>query len=160
MTTIAQPTDTATSARNRTALGSDRGGLSLELAILAPVLLMVLALVVAAGRIYLSGSSVDNAARDAARAASLQSSPAAAQGSAEQVADQTLASEGIHCISTSVSVPTGGFNVPLGQPATVTVTVSCRAPLGNIGLPGLPGTKLLTGTFTSSLDPYHVRNGS
>jgi Flp pilus assembly protein TadG len=148
-----------TRARGGTGRG-DRGALSLELAILGPALLMVLALVIAAGRIYLSGSSVDDAARDAARAASLQSSPVAAQGTAEQVADQTLASEGLHCTSTTVTVPTAGFTVPLGQPASVTVTVSCRAALSDIGLPGLPGSKLLTSSFTSSLDPYRPRSTS
>ena len=135
----------------------EHGGLSLELALLAPVLFMVLALVIAAGRIYLSGSTVDNAARDAARAASLQSSAPAAQATAEQVADSTLAAEGIHCTSTNVTVPTAGFNAPLGQPASVTVTVQCQVDLSSIGLPGMPGSKLLTGTFTSSLDPYRVR---
>ena len=147
-------------SRSGTADSSDRGALSLELSILGPALLMVLALVIAAGRIYLSDGSVDNAARDAARAASLQTSPVAAQGTADQVADQTLASEGLHCTSTSVTVPTGGFNVPVGQPASVTVTVTCRADLSDIGLPGLPGSKLLTGTFTSSIDPYRPRSSS
>ncbi len=149
-----------TRARGGTEAGGERGALWLELAILGPALLMVLALVIAAGRIYLSGSSVDDAARDAARAASVQTNPVAAQGSAEQVADQTLASEGLHCTSTSVTVPTAGFDVPVGQPASVTVTVTCRADLSDIGLPGLPGSKLLTGAFTSSIDPYRPRSGA
>ena len=146
--------------RGGTWAGGELGALSLELSILGPALLMVLALVIAAGRIYLSGSSVDDAARDAARAASLQTSPVAAQGTAEQVADQTLASEGLHCTSTSVTVPTTGFDVPVGQPSSVTVTVTCRADLSDIGLPGLPGSKLLTGSFTSSIDPYRSRSSS
>jgi Flp pilus assembly protein TadG len=135
----------------------ERGALSLELAILAPVLLMFLLLMIGAGRIYLSGRTVDNAARDAARAASLQRSATAAQATALQVASSTLATEGIHCTNTSVDVPTDGFNAPLGQPAAVTVTVSCQVNLSDVALPGFPGTKLLTGTFTSAIDPYRQK---
>jgi Flp pilus assembly protein TadG len=133
------------------------GALSLELAILAPVVLMFLLLMIAAGRIYLSHSTVDDAARDAARAASLQRSATAAQATALQVANDTLAAQGIHCTSTSVTVPTGGFNVPLGQVATVTVTVQCQVRLADIAFPGMPGCKLLSGTFTSAIDPYRQR---
>ncbi|MFC5911468.1 TadE family protein [Streptacidiphilus monticola] len=135
----------------------DSGALSLELAILAPVLLAVFALVIAAGRIVFAGSSVDDAARAAARAASIQRSGGDAQNAALQVAEQTLAQQGLHCTNTEVDVPTGGFNVPLGQPASVTVTVRCTVRLSDVGAPGLPGAKTLTGTFTSAIDQYRVR---
>lgn len=136
---------------------ADRGALSLELAILAPVMILFLLLMAAAGRIYLSGSGVNNAARDAARAASLQRDPAAAQAAALQIAEQTLAAQGLHCLSTDVEVPVDGFNTPLGQPASVTVTVHCRVNLSDVAVPGMPGSKLLTGTFTSALDQFRQR---
>lgn len=134
----------------------DSGALSLELAILAPLLLAMFGLMTLAGRVYLAGSTVDHAARDAARAASLQNSPSAAQQAARQVADQSLTSQGIHCASTGVTVPTAGFNAPLGQPAAVTVTVTCQVPLAGL-FPGIPGSKTLTGSFTCSIDQYRQR---
>ncbi|WP_063774056.1 TadE/TadG family type IV pilus assembly protein [Streptacidiphilus rugosus] len=135
----------------------DNGALSLELAILAPAILMFLALMIVCGRIYLTGSTVDDAARDAARAASLQNDPGAARTIALQVASQSLATQGLHCLTTDVQVPTAAFATPLGQPASVTVTVTCRVNLSDVGFPGLPGSKVLTGSFTSSLDEYRPR---
>ncbi|MEZ0092477.1 TadE/TadG family type IV pilus assembly protein [Streptacidiphilus sp. EB129] len=145
------------SRTGRAAARRDGGALSLELAILAPAVIMILLLVIAAGRIYLSGSTVDDAARDAARAASLQRNATTAQATALQVATSALAAQGIHCSSTSVDVPVDGFNAPLGQPATVTVTVKCQVNLADVAFPGLPGTKIMTGTFTSAIDPYRQR---
>ncbi|RAG81239.1 pilus assembly protein [Streptacidiphilus pinicola] len=134
----------------------EHGALSLEMAILAPVLLLMFGLMALAGRVYLAGSTVDNAARDAARAASLQNSPGAAQQAALQVANQSLTSQGVHCASTDVTVPTAGFSAPLGQPAAVTVTVTCQVPLSGL-FPGVPGSKVLTGSFTCSIDQYRQR---
>ena len=138
----------------------ERGALSLELAILGPVLILVLLLMASAGRIYLAGSGVDDAARDAARAASLQRDPDAARAAALSIADQTLAAQGLHCLSTDVEVPVGGFNTPLGQPASVTVTVHCRVDLSQVAVPGMPGSKVLTGSFTSSIDRYRQRSAA
>ncbi|WP_042370572.1 TadE family protein [Streptacidiphilus neutrinimicus] len=134
----------------------DGGALSLEMAILAPVLLVMFGLMALAGRVYLAGSTVDNAARDAARAASLQNSPGAAQQAALQIANQSLTSQGVHCASTDVTVPTAGFSAPLGQPAAVTVTVTCQVELAGL-FPGVPGSKTLRGSFTCSIDQYRQR---
>lgn len=141
---------------NRSFPSGERGALSLEMAILAPVLLLMFGLMTLAGRVYLAGSTVGNAARDAARAASLQNSPGAAQQAALQVANQSLTSQGVRCATTDVTVPTAGFSAPLGQPAAVTVTVTCQVPLSGL-FPGIPGSKTLTGSFTCSIDQYRQR---
>ena len=52
--------------------GADEGSAALELVVLAPVLLVLIALVIGAGRTSIAQSSVDAAARDAARQASLK----------------------------------------------------------------------------------------
>lgn len=135
----------------------DRGSLSLEAAILYPVLLMALLLVVAAGRSHLAGNAVDDAAREAARAASLERDAAAARSAGNQVAQQTLQDQGLQCVSLSVDVPTGGFAAQLGTPASVTVTVSCTVDLSDLTIPGVPGTTTVTSTFTSPIDPYRGR---
>ncbi|MEU5958179.1 TadE/TadG family type IV pilus assembly protein [Streptomyces sp. NPDC047525] len=135
----------------------DRGALSLEAAILTPALILVLLLVIAFGRISSAGNAVDTAARNAARAASLERTGTAASSSGEQMARNVLGQQGLECTATSVSVSTGGFAAPLGEPASTTATVHCTVRLSDIGLPGLPGAKTMTSSFTSSIDSYRQR---
>jgi Flp pilus assembly protein TadG len=134
----------------------DRGDAALELIILAPVLLALIALVIAAGRSSVARGSVDAAARDAARQASLARSPGEARIAAELSAQAALRQDGLDCTPT-VSVDTVGFSVPLGHPAEVSATVSCQVPLSDLVVPGLPGSVTLSYTFSSPLDPYRGR---
>ncbi len=142
----------------RARLGGDRaaGSAALELVVLAPVLLFLLGLVIAAGRTSIADGSVAAAARDAARQASISLTPAAAQAAAFSSATQALSQDGLDCHPV-VTVDTTGFGVPVGEPATVTATVTCRVRLSDLVVPGLPGSKTLTATFTSPLDPYRER---
>jgi len=55
----------------RRARGGDEGFTAIELAIVAPALLIVFGLVLAGMRVTVSGTQVEGAARDAARAASI-----------------------------------------------------------------------------------------
>ncbi len=139
----------------------DAGSAALELVVLAPVLLVLLALVIAAGRTSIAKSSVDAAARDAARQASLALSPAAAQQAGVASARQALAADGLDCLVEKVVVDTGGplagFGLPAGTPATVSATVSCTVPLSDLFLPGLPGAHTMTATFSSPLDVFRER---
>ena len=135
----------------------DNGSFTLELAVLAPALLALLALVVAAGRVALAGNAVDAAARDAARAASLARTAATAQAAAQATAQQTVVGQHLHCTSLDVTADTSGFSTPLGTPASVSVHVTCTVDLTDVALPGLPGSKQLSATFTSPLDPYRSR---
>lgn len=135
----------------------DRGALSLEAIILTPALILVLLLVLAFGRISSAGNAVDTAARNAARAASLERTGAAASSSGEQMARDVLSRQGLNCTSTSVAVSTDGFSLPLGEPASTTATVRCTVRLSDIGLPGLPGAKTMTSSFTSSIDSHRQR---
>lgn len=135
----------------------DRGSYTLELAVLAPVLLLLLGFIVAAGRVALAGSTVDGIARDAARAASLARTPDAAQSAAQTTATHTAAQQNIDCTNLAVHVDTSGFTAPVGEPASVVVHVACTATLGDLAIPGLPGSKTLTASFTSPLDPYRAR---
>lgn len=139
-------------------LRDDRGALSLEAVILFPVLILVLLLVVAFGRIGSADNAVDTAARNAARAASLERTGGAANSAGSEMAHSVLAQQGLQCTSTSVSVSTGGFSAPIGEPASTTATVTCVVRLSDIGLPGLPGSKALTSSFTSSIDSYRQRD--
>ena len=136
--------------------GRDDGNAALELVVLAPVLLFLLGLVVAAGRTSIAQGSVDAAARDAARQASISLTPGAAQAAALSSARSALSQDGLDC-NPVVTVNTAQFSVPVGEPATVTATVSCQVPLSDLLVPGLPGSRTLHFTFTSPLDPFRER---
>ncbi|MFI8930600.1 TadE/TadG family type IV pilus assembly protein [Streptomyces sp. NPDC053474] len=137
--------------------GGDRGSYAMETAVLAPVLIALLGLMVAFGRVTDAEAAVDGAAHAAARAASLERDAASAQSQAQAAADRSLSGEGITCGTSQISVDTSGYATAVGQAATVTATVSCTAPLSDIALPGLPGAKTLTATFTSPIDTYRAR---
>jgi Flp pilus assembly protein TadG len=141
----------------RAGQAADGGNAALELVVLAPVLLALLGLVIAAGRTSIAQGSVDAAARDAARQASLALSPAAARDVGGASARAALARDGLDCTALTVYVDTSQFGYPPGQPASVRAYVRCTVPLSDLALPGLPGTTTLTDEFTSPLDLYRVR---
>jgi Flp pilus assembly protein TadG len=130
--------------------------MTLELAIVAPALLVVLLFVIAAGRVFSADAAVAAAARDAARQSSIARTPAAAQAGALASARAALAQDGLDC-SPAVAVDTAGFSVPVGQTAPVSASVTCAVPLSDLGLPWLPGAHTVRATFTSDLDPYRSR---
>ncbi|MFD6967198.1 TadE/TadG family type IV pilus assembly protein [Streptomyces sp. NPDC059949] len=138
-------------------LAGDRGALSLEAMVLFPVLIMVLLLVVAFGRVTSSHNAVDAAARNAARAASLERNAGSASSAGQATAREVLGQQGLQCTSTSVSISTGGFSTGIGEPASTTATVTCVVNLSDIALPGLPGSKTMTSSFTSPIDSYRQR---
>jgi Flp pilus assembly protein TadG len=143
-------------ARRSSRPGRDGGSVTLELAVLAPVFVLFLAFLVAAGRIALAHGAVEAAARDAARQASIARDPASAQRDAYATAVATLSSEHLSC-DPQVSVNTAGLTVPAGRPGTVTATVICTLPLSVIALPGIPGSRTIQATASSPVDPYRGR---
>ena len=134
----------------------DAGNAALELVILAPVILFLLGLVIAAGRTSVAQGSVAAAARDAARQASISLTPAAAQTAALSSARAALGQDGLNC-DPVVTVNVSGFGVPVGEPANVQATVTCRVSLSSLVVPGMPGSRTLRATFSSPLDPYRGR---
>lgn len=129
----------------------DEGGSAvLEMVILAPVLLLLLALAVAGGRLALAHEQVDAAAGQAARAASIARSPTAAADQARLSAEDALANAGLSCTPMAVSVDTSLFR-PGGS---VTVTLTCTAQLGTLLPSALVGAHPITGTSSSVVDLY------
>ncbi|WP_327391117.1 pilus assembly protein [Streptomyces microflavus] len=135
----------------------DQGSYALETAILAPAMISLLLLMIAFGRVIDADGAVDSAARAAARAASLERDAGTAQSAAQAAADRSLQGEGITCTASSVDIDTGGFSLDLGVDATVQATIACTANLSDIGLPGLPGAKTLTASWSSPIDTYRGR---
>ena len=150
MSSRTQPIPTRSGQRWR----DDRGSESVELAILLPVALLVLAMLVIGARIALAGDRISGIAGIAARDASLARSAAAAQQIATDTATTALTSQGLHCIDVQVSVDTSGFTAPPGASSSVTVDGSCTVDLSDIGgVAGLPGSRTLHDSATSPLDP-------
>jgi len=137
--------------------GCERGSVSLELAALAPVLLLLVLVTVAAMRITLAGAQVDGAARDATRAASLARTAASATAAAQQSAARTLAGQQLTCTQLTVIVDLAGFAVPVGTTGTVAVHLTCRVALGDVAVPGVPGSTTMTAGYAAPLDPYRAR---
>ncbi|CAL8978643.1 hypothetical protein CELL_02921 [Cellulomonas sp. T2.31MG-18] len=133
----------------------ERGSVSLELAILAPALLLLLGVLVLAGRVETSSAAVEQAARAAARDASLVRTPDAARATATPAAQRELAAS--HCAATQISVDTTGFAAPVGTDAAISVEVVCTVSMADLAIPGLPGTRTITGHATSPLDRYRSR---
>ncbi len=135
----------------------DRGSASIEMAVLMPALIAVFVMQMIAGRTNLARQSIEAAAFDAARTASLARDGATAQLRARTAAADTLAAQGLNCTSLIVVVDTSGFAVPVGQPATVTATVTCHADFSDIALAGMPGGATYTASFVSPLDQFRAR---
>jgi uncharacterized protein (UPF0333 family) len=140
-------------------LRSDRGNAPLELILVAPLILMLIGLVIAAGRVSTARSAVDAAAREAARQASVAASQAAAQQAAVSGATSALASDDLSCQPTvSLLNLSQAFNSPIGEPVDIRVRVTCVVQLSDLLVPGVPGSITLNARFTSPLDPYRSRN--
>jgi Flp pilus assembly protein TadG len=117
---------------------AERGSFSLELAVLAPALLLVISFIISVGRVTEGRALTEGAVRDAARAATINHA-----GNAEAAARKayTEATKGHDCtlvrIEPRVPVPGG----------TVTVVANCTVKT-------LWGTQTITRTSVSAVDIY------
>jgi Flp pilus assembly protein TadG len=138
--------------------GSDeRGSVTVELTLLIPALLILLGLLMAGGRLWFARTTVVEAAQTAARAASLSRSASEAGREGREAGRASLATAGLQCVSTSVSVSTAAFGVPVGTPATVTSEITCQVSFADLYLPVVPGSILLKGRGSAALDTYRSR---
>lgn len=132
---------------------SDAGNAVVEIAILAPVFIVFLAGLLVAMRIQHGSSVVAQAAADAARQASIARTSAQAQTAATSSAMATLHDRGLHCTPT-VHLDLAGFTREVGQDATVAARVTCVIRLSDVALPGMPGSRTVTKSHRSPIDPY------
>lgn len=140
----------ATGAR-RHRPGRERGSATAELVLVTPLLILFVLFIVGLGRLAHARAMVNDAAAQAARAASLAYlSPGQAAATAQQTAAAALASAGLACASQSTSVDTGSDR-PGGS---ITVTLTCQVNLASVTAAGFPGTETLRATFTSPIDTY------
>jgi Flp pilus assembly protein TadG len=135
----------------------ERGSVSVELAVLAPVLLALLAFIVAAGRAQVARAVVADAARSAARDASLSRDAVTANAVADEGARRDLAEQDVNCTSVSIDVDASAMQAPLSQSGDITVTITCTVGMGDLLVPGLPGSIDVKATFSSPVDAFRER---
>jgi Flp pilus assembly protein TadG len=135
----------------------ETGAVAVEAALLAPALLLILALLMFGGRNAIATGAVEQAAVDAARAASLARTGSHADTAARDAASRSLADQDLDCATVTVQVDTSGFRTQPGQLATVSTAVTCILRLSDLALPGIPGSKRISATAVSAIDKYRER---
>ena len=156
----APPTVTKRSVRRRAAgvgraLRDERGAVATELVLLTPLLILMLLFVVALGRLAGARINVDGAAAQAARAASIATTPAEASAAAQQTATAALGSDHVTCATLQVTTNTARF-APGGS---VSVTVSCSVALSDLTGLRLPASEDVTSSAISVIDTYRSVSG-
>jgi TadE-like protein len=130
---------------------SDRGSVSAELVVfVVPVMILLTMFVVFCGRSASAAIDVHSAAAAAARAAADAATPASAVTAAASAVAATSAGTAWAC---TPSVDTGQLRAG-GQ---VSVSVDCRVPLADLGLPGLTAARVVRASATEPIDTYRAR---
>lgn len=124
----------------------DRGLSTVEVVILAPVMILFILVLVAFGQLVSGRGALDGAARDAARAGSIQKDHVRAMSEARKAAEANLAD--VCSGPVTVAQTSQGF-----EPDTLfTVEVSCE--VRGLAMLGLNIPTTLSASFSSPLDPY------
>lgn len=125
----------------------DRGLSTIEVVILAPIMILFILILVAFGQLVDGRGAVDGAARDAARAGSIQRDQGVAMSEALAAAKADLDDT---CVGGTLDVKqtSQGF----APDSLFTVEVSCT--IRGLGSLGLDIKKTLTSSASSPLDPY------
>ena len=138
----------------------DRGTVTLELVLLAPLLIMLMLLMYAFGLYAHTESLVDQAARDGVRAATQSRSPGEADEMVDSVVTETMSDAVTPCLGgpdVAWGTSDGDFTAPppISEDMNfVEVTVSCTVDLGNASFLPFLGETTLERTFLSPLDTF------
>ena len=151
----ASPRSSGGRSRVRGCLRDERGAVATELVLLTPLLIVLLLFVVALGRLAGARINVDGAAAQAARAASIATTPAEASAAAQQTATAALGSDHVTCATLQVTTNTARF-APGGS---VSVTVSCSVALSDLTGLRLPASEDVTSSAISVIDTYRSVSG-
>jgi Flp pilus assembly protein TadG len=135
----------------------DEGSAVIEAVIGVPAFMLFVGLIIFGGRTIMAHQAVESAAADAARTASIARSAGDASGTATAAGAASLKNQQVQCITQSVTVDTAGFSAPVGTPARVTATVTCRVNLSDLSIPGVPGSLTVTESATSPIDTFRER---
>lgn len=130
----------------------EHGSVTTEMVLLTPVLLVLLAFVVFAGRVGGIQQQVIAAVDQAARAASLIGAPTAAEQAAVDTVMQNLDDAGVACRALNVEVDTAAFH----RGGHVSVSATCAIGLDDVVFAGLPGQRSFTAVATEVIDVYRA----
>ena len=133
----------------------DEGQAIAELVIVAPVLLIIIVLMVALGRVDSAQGDVESAARAGVQAAVVQADAADAQTQATTAVTSTLAGAGLTCPAPQITTDTSNFVAG----GTVSVSVTCVTSLADVSVPGVPGSKTLSATAVAHVDVFRTVGG-
>jgi Flp pilus assembly protein TadG len=128
---------------------AERGSASAELVLTLPVLILVLFFIVYCERGSTARMRIDDAAHQAARAASQQHTLTAATEAARATAHTALEEAGISCQTLTLQV-TGD----LDPGSVVTVNLTCTVGLDDLTLLPLPVSTALDADFAAPVDQY------
>jgi Flp pilus assembly protein TadG len=149
---------------------ADRGAASVEVAVLAPAFIALIVLAAVVGRVAVAHETIEVAAHDAARAASIERSAADAQAAAGEAVRERLELDGLRCTALPAldfAGRVGGdpttlaqaFDADLGADAAVVVEVSCTVSMADVAIEGLDVTnRTVSATYVSPLDRYRARS--
>lgn len=135
--------------------GSERGAVSLEVALLIPALLLLAMLTAASWRVHQVRGDAQSAAESAARAVSVAAGPAAGISAGTQVARADLA--GSDCRNLQIGIDASGLSVPVGSPGVVGARVGCTITMSDLLLPGLPGSFHVSAQAEAPVDSHRER---
>lgn len=129
----------------------ERGAVATEFAIvMAAILLGFAALAIYGGRVVQAENDVRSAAQEAARAASLEGGPGAADAAARSVAVANLTRSGVSCPTPAIGVDLSRF----GPGGEVTVTITCTTSFGDVGSLGVADSRQFSASATEVIDRY------
>jgi len=134
----------------------ERGAVSVEVALLVPVLVLVAAGATAGWRLWWASGQVQSAAGSAARAASNLDDPVVASQTVIAVVNADLETAGVHCRNISISQDLAAVTLPPGVPGQVWVQVRCEVGLSDLLLP-LPGSIAVSGESDEAINIYSRR---
>jgi Flp pilus assembly protein TadG len=126
----------------------DDGGMSAELAVLAPALLLCMLFVVFAGRLGQAQQDVTQAAAEAARAASLARGPQLV--GVRDIVRRNLTAAGVRCGELVVDTSSSDWR-PGGS---VRVDVRCDVDLSGVAGLGLPWRRTVEADAVEVIDTY------
>jgi hypothetical protein len=127
---------------------SERGAAAVELAVLAPALVVLMLLVVAGGRVTTTDATVRRVAADAARAAAMARTAEAARTAAVATAEGVLSGGLCRDLETSVDV------ADFGPGGRVVVDVSCGVEFRDVAVLAFPGQRTFHAVGIEVIDRY------
>ncbi|GAB2446818.1 pilus assembly protein [Nocardioides hungaricus] len=136
---------------------NERGSAAIEAAVGVPAFVLFVGLIIFGGRTATTQSAVESAAAEAARTASIARTGQQAQQDAKTAAQSSLTNQDIRCLTVTVTVDVSDFAKPVGQTGAVSATVGCLLDLGDLSVPGVPGSRLIKATSRSPLDTFRER---